>query len=83
MTLEEFIHSKEVAPPGVSKVFAGQGLIDQFLAQQSMGKEEIKISYLRPSTYHNKDGSGVYYSIFGIVVDKNKKIIRWLEKDAY
>jgi hypothetical protein len=83
MTLDEFILSDGVAPPEVSQVFAGHGLIDQFLSQQTLGKEEIKISYFRPSTYHNKDGAGIYYSIYQVVVDKNKNIIRWLEKDAY
>jgi hypothetical protein len=83
MTLEEFIHSKEVAPPEVSRVFAGQGLIDQFLVQQSMGKKEIKISYFKPLPYHNKNGAGIYYSVFEVVVDQDKNIIRCLEKNAY
>jgi hypothetical protein len=82
MTLEELIQSDQVAPPEVSQVFAGQGLLHQFLSQETLGKEEIRISYLRPSTYHNKNGAGIYYSIYQVVVDRNKKIIRWLEKDA-
>jgi len=83
MTLEEFIISDEIAPPEVSKVFAGSGLIDQFLMQLRSEKEEIRISYLKPQRYHNKNGTGIYYSVFGVVVDRNKNIIRWLEKDAY
>jgi hypothetical protein len=83
MTLEDFIDSDGVAPPEVSRVFAGQGLLDQFLIQLNSGKEEIRISYLKPQRYHNKHGSGIYYSVFGVVVDRNKNIIRWLEKDAY
>jgi len=83
MTLEEFIISDEIAPPEVSQVFAGKGLIDQFLMQLRSEKEEIRISYLKPQRYHNKHGSGIYYSVFGVVVDRNKNIIRWLEKDAY
>jgi hypothetical protein len=67
----------------MSRVFAGQGLLDQFLLQLDSGKEEIRISYLKPQRYYNKKGSGIYYSIFGVVVDRNKNIIRWLEKDAY
>jgi hypothetical protein len=83
MTLEEFINSEQVAPPEVSQVFAGQGLLDQFLIQLKLGKEEIRVSYLKPQVYYNKNGSGVYYSVFGVIVDRNKNIIRWLEKDAY
>ena len=83
MTLEELISSDEIAPPEVSQVFAGQGLLDQFLMQLNSGKEEIRVSYLKPQKYHNKNGSGVYYSVFGVVVDRNKNIIRWLEKNAY
>lgn len=83
MTLEEFILSDQIAPPEVSTVFAGQGLLDQFLSQKNLGRKEIKISYLKPSIYHNKNGSGIYYSIYQVVVDKNKNIIRWLKKDAY
>ena len=82
MTLEELICSDRVAPPEVSQVFAGQGLLDQFLVQQSMGKKEIKIAYLRPLPYRNKNGAGIYYSVFELIVDQNKNIIRWLEKDA-
>jgi hypothetical protein len=83
MTLEDFIGSDSVAPPEVSRVFAGQGLLDQFLIQLNSGKEEIRISYLKPQKYHNKNGIGIYYSVFSLVVDRNKNIIRWLEKDAY
>lgn len=83
MTLEELILSDQIAPPEVSQVFAGQGLLDQFIYQQTLGKEEIRISYLRPSTFYNKNGAGIYYSIYQVVVDKNKNIICWLEKDAY
>jgi hypothetical protein len=83
MTLEELITSDKVAPPEVSQVFAGQGLLDQFLIQLNSGKEEIRISYLKPQAYHTKNGIGIYYSVFGLIVDRNRNIIRWLEKDAY
>jgi hypothetical protein len=53
------------------------------LIQLNSGKEEIRISYFKPQKYHNKHESGIYYSVFGVVVDRNKNIIRWLEKDAY
>ncbi len=83
MTLDDLILSDQIASPEVSQVFAGQGLIDQFLMQQSMGKSEIKIAYFKPLPYRNKNGAGIYYSVFEVVVDQNKNIIRWLKKDAY
>jgi hypothetical protein len=80
MTLEEFANSEEVAPAEISKVFAGSGLMEQFNHQLSSGAKEIKISYLKPESFRNKDGEHSYFSIYQVLVDRFGNITERIKK---
>jgi hypothetical protein len=81
MTLEDFILSEEVAPQKISKVFAGNGLIEQFKHQLLTGEKNIKIFYLRPESFSNRSGEVIsYFSTHQIVVDRTGRIIERIPK---
>lgn len=71
MTLDEFIKSDKVAPPEISEVFAGNGLIQQFEYGKALGTNRIVISYFRPMSYMGK----AYYEIYHLLLDRYGNII--------
>ena len=71
MTLDEFIKSDKVAPPEISQVFAGAGLIQQFEIGKALGANRIVVSYFKPMFYADK----TYYEIYHLLLDCYGNII--------
>ena len=71
MTLDEFIKSDKVAPPEISQVFAGNGLIRQFEIGKALGKNRIVVSYFKPMSYEGK----TYHETYHILLDRYGNII--------
>lgn len=71
MTLDEFIKSDKVAPPEISQVFAGEGLIRQFENEKALGTNRIVVSYFRPMVYLGK----AYHEIYHLLLDRYGNII--------
>lgn len=75
MTLDDFIKSDKVAPPEISQVFAGEGLIKQFENGKALGTNRIVVSYFRPMSYMNKPHYEIYHLLldrYGNILDSSK-----------
>ena len=82
MTLEEFLETGDVAPDTISLVFGVSGLKSQFNASLSTKDSQFRLLYFRPQVYHNRAGSGMYYSIQEILVDRSGKVLEILQRKS-
>jgi len=80
MHIEDFIKTNQVADDSVSSVFGKTGVLNQFKNKSINNKENFIILYFKLEQYHNKNGSGIYYSVHTMEVNRSGEIKRFLPK---
>jgi len=82
MTLDEFLETNNVAPDSISSVFGVSGVKSQFKESLSTKDSKFKLLYFKPQVYHNRSGSGMYYSIQELLVDRSGKVLEIFQQNS-
>lgn len=82
MTLDEFLDSGDIASDDISSVFGASGVRSQFAASLLTKEEQFKLLYFKPQVYKNRSSSGIYYSIYEMLVDRSGKVIALNRKNS-